>query len=463
MHGARKRWVLGAILAVSGLSLSWMAAGAATTLEGFTAVATAQSGRASFHVPGFAVVEEMADSGGPISQSAVDSSSAISFAAMPYPGDLVISGPGLFAGLSGLPSPGNYPFYVSASHPTTPEQSLGDPSGYQLLAKAAAGSTSGLAKAGGQGGEGSSGGSAGARSITSAVVGGDTVTVVGETINDGLNLGDGALRIASVRSKSVTTYRAGDAAPVTKTEFVVEGGSAGGSSFGYGPDGLVVAGSGVPIPTGSALEQLNKGLEPAGIQIRFVGAQPIVGGASADALEITLAGQAPIPGTPPGIIRLRVGGATSAVTVGTGGDGGLVPPVDGSVGGGDGVFPAPGGDSTGGTAAGDGLPASFDGDGPPLGSVGGSAGSGAFSSGRGRTGSAGSIGAALPVTGGVPGAEDATVSGEALPQVTTGLAQPILQPRNLGSDALLYWVLIGAGVVMLVLASLWRGKGVLSL
>ena len=233
--------------------------GAATTLDGFTAIATAQSGRASFHVPGFAVVEEMADSGGPISQSAVDPSSAISFAAMPYPGDLVIAGPGLFAGLSGLPSPGNYPFYVSASHPTAPEQSLGDPSGYHLLAKAAAGSTSGLAKVHGQGGEGASGGSAGARSITSALVQGDTVTVTGETINEGLNLGDGALRIASVRSRSLTTYRAGDAGPVTKTEFVVEGGSAGASSFGYGPDGLVVAGSAVPIPSGTPSTSSTRG------------------------------------------------------------------------------------------------------------------------------------------------------------------------------------------------------------
>ena len=185
----------------------------------------------------------------------------------------------------------------------------------------------------------------------------------------------------------------------------------------------MVAGSAVPIPSGSALEQLNKGLEPAGIQIRFVGAQPIVGGVSADALEITLAGQAPIPGTPPGVIRLRLGGATSAVTVGTGGDGGLVPPLDGGAGGGDEVFPAPAGDGSGGATAGDSLPAGLDSAGLAFGSTAGSAGSAgssATSSIRGRSGSAGAIGAALPVTGNVPAAEEATGSGDAVPQVTRG-------------------------------------------
>lgn len=465
-----RRFALLAALAVAAPAVSWLGAGAATGLPGFTATASAQAGRASFHVPNFAVVEEIADAGGPISQAAVDPAASLSYAAMPYPGDLVISGPGLFAGLSGLPSPGNYPFYVSASHPTTPEQSLGDAAApYHLLAKAGPSSASGLAKAQGGGGDSAS---SGARAVTSALIEGDTVTVVGESVNEGLNLGGGALRIGSVRSRSVTTYKAGDAAPVTKTEFTVDGGAAGASNFGYGPEGLVVAGQGVPIPAGSALEQLNAGLAPAGISIRFVGAEKVVGGASADALEITLAGQAPIAGTPPGIITVRFGGATSAITIGQGSEHTIVPPVPGAAGGGDGstsgdtpgppgitpsVTPGPG--TPGGAAAPDAAA-------PASSALDGAAGSGAYFPTGGLAGTAGLIGAAppiIPTTGsaaetaaGVPG------SGVAA-QLGPGLAQPILQPRTLDADGVLYWVLIGTAILMLLGATLWRGKGVLSL
>jgi hypothetical protein len=458
-----RKFSLVVALAVAAPAVSWLGAGAATGLPGFTATASAQAGRASFHVPGFAVVEEIVDAGGPVSQSAVDPVASLSYAAMPYPGDLVISGPGLFAGLSGLPSPGNYPFYVSASHPTTPEQSLGDAGAvYHLLAKAGPASASGLAKVRGEAGESVT---SGARAVTSAVVEGDTVTVAGESVNEGLNLGSGALRIGSVRSRSVTTYKAGDAAPLTRTEFTVDGGAAGASNFGYGPAGLVVAGQGVPIPTGSALEQLNTGLAPAGIAIRFVGAENIVGGASADALEITLAGQAPIPGTPPGIITLRFGGATSAITLGQGSENSIVPPVGGATGGGDasipGDTPGPPGSMPPVTPADphgdDGATAS--------GAVQGATGSGPFFPTGGLAGTAGLIGAAPPFTDatGAAGETAAAGGGSAAAQLGPELAQPILQPRTLDADGVFYWVLIGTAILMLLGATLWRGKGVLSL
>jgi hypothetical protein len=452
---ARKLTVLAA-LALAGPVVSWIGAGAATGLPGFTATASAQAGRASFHVPGFAVVEEIADAGGPVAQSAVDPSTSLSYAAMPYPGDLVISGPGLFAGLSGLPSPGNYPFYVSASYPTTPEQSLGDSAaGYHLLAKAGAGSASGLAKVRGEGGESAS---SGAKAVTTALVEGDTVTVVGESVNEGLNFGNGALRIGSVRSRSVTTYKSGQTAPVTTTEFAIDGGAAGGSNFGYGPEGLVVAGQGVPIPTGSALDQLNTGLAPAGISIRFVGAEKVVGGASADALEIRLAGQAPIPGTPPGIITVRFGGATSAITIGLGSENNIVPAVPGAAGGGDETFAPPVAPVDSGTSGAG--PPSATGT-PVAGAFGGVGGSGPYFPTGGLAGTAGLIGAAPPF--GEPGPTAEAAAAGAPVQLGPGLAQPILQPRTLDADGALYWVLIGTAILMLLGATLWRGKGVLSL
>lgn len=449
------------LLAVAGPTGSSAGAETDPTLGGFLGTASAQGGRASFAVPGFIVVDEIADAGGPVSQSLVDTLGALSFASMPYPGDLVISGPGLFAGFTGQSLPGGYPLYVSASHPVAPEQSFADPTGsYQLLARAAAGTASSAARVQGQGREGASGASTGARAVTCVLVDDDTITVTAETVNEALDFGAGALRIASVRSTSVTTYRAGQPRPVTKTELIVDGGSAGGTRFGFGPDGLVVADQGVPIPRASALEQLNAVLAPAGVSLRFAGARELAGGASADVLEISVAGQAPVPGLPPGILRVRLGGATSAVVIGEGA-GGLIPPVDGAVGEGDEVFapPAASDDTTtgglgGGVTSPGSLPADLTG-GPFT-----TGGLDAVAAGGGGSGSAGRFGseAASRPDSASPAAGS---SGAGLPSAA-GEAQPIFQPRRLDSHGLIYGVLIAAAVVMLAVSSLWRGKGVLS-
>src|SRR5262245_28244533 len=91
----------------------------ASSYEG---VASAEGFRFSFGAPGFVAVDTVVDGGGPVSQSVIDGlGNSRGFAALPYPGDLAITGPGLVAGLTGLPSPPPYPFYVSSSHPTAPE------------------------------------------------------------------------------------------------------------------------------------------------------------------------------------------------------------------------------------------------------------------------------------------------------------------------------------------------------
>lgn len=280
---------------------------------GFVAVASASGGRLTVTVPDFAVVEDVIDGGGPVAQSLLDTDTATSFAALPYPGDNAIAFPGLFNAATGQNLPAGYPFYVRASHPTVPEQQLGDPSGsYALDARAAAGRANGTARLGrdgaGDGGRSQAG--------TSATEDGDTVTATAETIDEALSLGGGALRVASVRSSAVTTWRANDAAPATTTGLVVQGGSAGGYTFGFGPGGLVVASQGTPLPMGEGLAVLNQALAPAGITLRFLAAEPVAGGATAGAFEVTVRRPPPGQGIPGGVVRLRFGAALAGIVLG---------------------------------------------------------------------------------------------------------------------------------------------------
>src|SRR5438477_1700681 len=102
------------------------------TLE---ARATAEGGRFGFAVPGFAVVEQIIDGGGPVADARIDAlGNSRAFAALPYPGDHAINGPSNVAGLAGLPSPPAYPFYAGSTYPLQPDSSLHQP-GWDLHAR----------------------------------------------------------------------------------------------------------------------------------------------------------------------------------------------------------------------------------------------------------------------------------------------------------------------------------------
>jgi hypothetical protein len=324
---ARSSAVAGAVALVVGLSAG-SPVHAAPRPTGFVAVASASGGRLTLTVPDFAVVEDVIDGGGPVAQAVLDTGTATSFASLPYPGDNAIAFPGLFNAATGQDLPAGYPFYVRASHPTVPEQQLSDPSGsYDLAARAAGGGATGTARLGreparGLGGvpptmaAGAAWESGRSQAGASATEDGDTVTVTAETIDEALSLGGGALRVASVRSSAVTTWGANDAAPSTNTGLVVQGGSAGGYTFGFGPGGLVVASQGAPLPVGEGLAALNQALAPAGISLRFLAAEAVAGGATAGAFEITVRRSPPGQGVPGAVVRLRFGAALAAIVLG---------------------------------------------------------------------------------------------------------------------------------------------------
>src|SRR5713226_3374562 len=121
----RSSVLVGVVVAVVVACAATPAQGAARP-AGFVGVASASGGRMTFTVPDFAVVEDVIDGGGPVAQSVLDAGTATSFASLPYPGDNAIAFPGLFNAATGRDLPAGYPFYVRASHPTVPEQQLGD-------------------------------------------------------------------------------------------------------------------------------------------------------------------------------------------------------------------------------------------------------------------------------------------------------------------------------------------------
>ncbi|HEY4408248.1 MAG TPA: hypothetical protein VGO87_00070, partial [Acidimicrobiia bacterium] len=136
---ARKPAAALVAIGLAGITALAGAAGAGPEEVGpFVASASASGARVGYFVPGFVVVEEFVDAGGPVAQTRLDTASADSYAALPYPGGTVLAYQGL-AALAGVNSPVAYPFFVSATHPANPEQMLTDPSGaYQLKAKAQA-------------------------------------------------------------------------------------------------------------------------------------------------------------------------------------------------------------------------------------------------------------------------------------------------------------------------------------
>ena len=462
--GGRRARLLGAVMLGAGAVGSFGAAGTADAQgRGFIAFASAQGVRAHYSVPDFLVVSDFMDSGGPVSQSVVDTTGrSTSFASLPYPGENAISAPAVVGVAIGQQIPLTYPFHVRAEHPTSPSSELEDPSGtYALQAAADQGQASSNAAMAIGGPEAPV---SQTTALTTAAIDADgKVTVTAESLSGALSIGDGTLRIGNLRSRSVTTYGPDDAEPKSVTEFIVEGAKVGDTAVTFGPDGVALAGQPLPSPVAGP-NPVTEALAQAGISVRMITGEPVEGGATGDTLEIR-SKHGPPDGGPQGILVLRFGGATTAVTLGEAEE--LLPdveygpedvPVDGGAAP---VVPAP---DQGGTTAGDaGADVSYD-TGAAAVPVGGSASldsSGFFPApalgGPGSYGgAAGSTTEAFPATG--AGAEAQV----AAPPVTDFSQYQVgaLTKGARGSVKLLFGLLAGAGALLLSTSALWRTKGV---
>jgi hypothetical protein len=155
----------------------------------------------------------------------------------------------------------------------------------------------------------------GGEATTRITASGSTVLASAQSLTEGVDAWKGLLCITSVRSHATTTYTQGSDKPVSDTGLEVDGLKIGDVSFGVGPKGFVVLGQPVPYSAADVDALVGQLLGPSGVRLRFVEAQPIVGGAQAAALEITTTSP-PGPNGATGTVTLRLGGASSAISVG---------------------------------------------------------------------------------------------------------------------------------------------------
>lgn len=317
------RWSRLAATAVLAAGLGSIGAGTSTAQvedsapPPFTASASAFGVRATLNVPGFAITDVPLDSGGPTAQAALDSfGQSQGYAALPDPGQFVVTLPGLGAGLlsggaAGLPpinfpyAVPDYPLAVATQYPSVNDRSVGD-GPYRIEAHSTATSSSSRAVGGLQ--VSATGNTALIASDTSIVVDGAQVTSSANTDFQGLTVGP--LAIGQVRAKAKVAMAA-DGSIRPSSELAVDGLRVGGVGVGLGPDGaLSVLGVPVPLPIGSSITQL---LDAAGISLEVLPPPDTAEGTVVSgALRVTLRDLA-IPNVGKGTLTLTVGAASASL------------------------------------------------------------------------------------------------------------------------------------------------------
>jgi hypothetical protein len=286
-------------------------AGADEPIRDFAASASASGMSVEYGIPGFIAVEKYIEGGGPTSGAVLESQgSARAFASAPYPGSTFVGYPGLFATVFGSPPPGNgYPLYVSADYPTEPDATAADPTGaISLKATAGPEQSAGDARTGQAADSTPFVSTASSKTIRTA----NGVEASAVSLTKALALGP--LTVASIMSRSTTTYHQGDANPQTATELLVEGGRVGQLGFSFGPKGLAVSQQGVPIPAADGLKARNQALAPAGFAVEISQPRHTEHGSVAAAFELVNTND--VPGAGKGTFRLRFGGAVSQIDLG---------------------------------------------------------------------------------------------------------------------------------------------------
>ena len=459
--GRLRRRVAGAGLLLMTVSVTGFVtgprAGADSDARSLVGVASASGMRATYTVPDYVVVSEFFDGGGPVAQANVDTTGkATGFGSLPYPGENAVTAPGLLTFATGVPVPG-YPFYARADYPVTPSSEVKDPGGtYALKATADQGKAEGAAAF--LFGGADSPVTRSSADSTGLLDGDGKLTMTAVGVTQGLSFANGALKISSVTSKSVTTYAPGATKPATKTELLIEGAKVGDQPVTIDRDGVHPSGQTVPVPIGTGSDSINQALGQAGITVKTIAGQDVEGGQAGDVLEVTSKHTIPVEGNPKGTFIYRIGGASTFILFGAAGPGlpTVGAPAD-NLPADSGTVPATG--STGVSGGG--------------GTASGSTGTGAGSSGSGPSGSYGSGSGAglgssgLSGAGSGPGDSTGLVDGasgggslSAAP-ATGGTTQQAILARDLRGTTKFFYAVIGvAGALLLASSALWRLKGV---
>jgi hypothetical protein len=256
----------------------------------------------------------------PSAQAGLDSQgTSAGYAAVPYPGDIVLNGPGLLRSEAGVPAP-PYPLYVESSYPTAPDASASE--GPASMHSASQESSTNATAATGLG---NSSGSAGRSTATSSVDDHDpqALKAVADSITESVTI-DGVLRIGAVHSHA-EAVRSPSGDTKKQADLEVDGLAIAGQAVSFTPRGLEVAGRPIAQVPQNPLAQI---LAQQGISAQYVAASQTDDGITAPLLEVSF--PVPVPGLPqPAVATYRFGlatataGAVNLVGLGGGSDSGV--------------------------------------------------------------------------------------------------------------------------------------------
>lgn len=287
----RLGWWLG-VLVVSSVALVGRLGGAAAEdLATFRATASAEGVRVGLVANGAPVTNHVIDLAGPVAQAVVDSTTGSSaLGSVAYPGDLVVTAPGLLAGLSGGQTSGvvpPYPLIAVAGSTGEPESTVDGPGSSMRAAgdarQAEASATTGA------GAEVGAAATIGARARVE--VDDDTVTATASSEASSVTIGP--LVLGHVVARSTATAAPGEDVQ-RRSSFEVIGVSIAGVDLRITADGLVVAGTAqaVPMATATAI------LDGAGISMRWIDEEETADGVVSAGLVVTREQELPAAVTP---------------------------------------------------------------------------------------------------------------------------------------------------------------------
>jgi hypothetical protein len=274
--------------------------------------ANASGIRTSYDFPGFLVVDQFYDVGGPVAQANVNSSGAgTAFASFPYPGDTIVNAPALANVGTGQAFPFTYPLYVVSDGNLTPKASAQDASGTIAL-NAESGprsALSGAKAAGPTAGVIVTSGSVQNASVVMAADG--TMTSTADSVTRGIDIG--VLKIAEVHVHTVSLLHPGDSKPTTTSATDVVGLSVLGQPVGLNQNGITAPGQSGGPSDADSLKALNDALAASGISVALAGNSAVDGGDSSAGVLILQKGKLPFNGSPVGVARTLIGNATSTI------------------------------------------------------------------------------------------------------------------------------------------------------
>jgi hypothetical protein len=284
------------------------AAGTPVALVSYRGAASADGLRVTLIRPDAPLASKLVDAGLPSASAAVgriDGSTASSSSL--FPGDLVLSLPGLLSGIVGTSLP-RYPAIATATDPDVPEKRM-TVGPIDLLSRSAPDTASGSAsyEAGASGlGVGS------LRATAEVTVDQDraTITATSTSQSSGLTIA-GLLSIASVRS-TATAKKVGSAAVSLSSETVIGAATVAGIPLEITPDGLTLPGQVLTLPDTSPLLAP---LRDKGIDIRTVAERRLPQGIQAGGIEVEIYQEDPDGGSV--TVTYRLGGALATLTATT--------------------------------------------------------------------------------------------------------------------------------------------------